>query len=61
MRQAAKWTKIAGFGILQPFIEVAHTPPGDDATETLEQPVFKGESLVVFENIPECIEPYGSS
>ena len=56
MRKTDEWTETAGFGIGQPFIEVAHTPPGDDATETLQQRVSKGERLVAFENVPECIE-----
>ena len=56
MREADKRTKTAGFGIRQPCIEVAHTPPGDDATETLKQRLSKGKSLVAFENVPECIE-----
>ena len=56
MREADKRTKTAGFGIRQPFIEVAHTPPGDDATETLQQRVSHGEWLVAFENVVECIE-----
>ena len=56
MREADKRTKTAGFSILQPFIEVAHTPPGDEATETLQQRGSQGESLLAFENVVECIE-----
>jgi hypothetical protein len=56
MREAGKWTKIAGFGIRQPVIQVAHAPPGDDATETLEQCISEGESIVALEKVTECIE-----
>lgn len=56
MRETDEWTETAGFGICQPFIEVAHTPPGGDATETPQQCVTKGESLLAIENVPECIE-----
>jgi hypothetical protein len=49
-------TETVGFSICQPFIEVAHTPPGDSATKTLQQRVSKGESLVLFENVPKCVE-----
>jgi hypothetical protein len=54
VREADEWTKVAGFGVLQPLIEVAHTPPRDQSTETLQQRASKGEPLVAFENVLEC-------
>jgi len=55
MREADEWTKRAGFGVHQPFIEVAHTASCDQATETLQQVVSKRESLVTFEHVPKRI------
>ena len=55
MGETDERTELAGGRVLQPLIELMHTPPRDQATKSLQQFVSKSETFIVLQDLLECV------